>query len=166
MFIQTSRNNSNPEDFWEQQEKALGTPILARALAQYRSGGEAAEKGEVKPPLWGLIYLTERALYFHHFAQQNWFSSLLQSTSGPSSAPGRGDEITMEIPLSADLQVDSGEPRKKTLFGFLDFFGGTDEILRVSDPAAGDAPPIVFSIEQKRSGVQEKLAELLTAHRG
>ena len=165
MFIQTSRNNSSPEDFWEKQEKALGTPILAHTLAQYLSGGEPAERGQVTPPLWGLLYLTERALYFHHFAQRNWFSSLMQSPSGSSSAAGRGDEITMEIPLSPDLQVDSGEPRKKTLFGFSGFLGGAPRVLRVSDPAT-DAPPIAFTIEQTRSGVQEKLLELLAAGRG
>jgi hypothetical protein len=166
VFIQTNRNDSSPEDFWEKQEKALGTPILARTLAQYLSGGDAGEKGQVMQPLWGLLYLTEQALYFHHFAQQNWVSSLMQSSSGRSSgrssAPGRGDEITMKLPLSRDLQVLPEEPRRKSFFGFLGFSGGTSETLRVND-LASDAPPIVFTIEQKRSGVQEKLSELLAA---
>lgn len=88
--------------FWGRVSEEIGAPVLAYGLGRYLSGRDAPG------PLWGLLYHSERSFYFRHFAQQNWFSSLL-TASRTNDAPGSsGDrEVLYEIPLAhiAEVQV-------------------------------------------------------------
>ncbi len=64
-------------DFWEQIQQDLGEQVLTRALGACVDGCRNSSR---KHPLWGLLFLTERALYFRHFAHKNSLSSLLIDT--------------------------------------------------------------------------------------
>ena len=95
--------------FWKQVETEIGEPVLAHTLGQYLSGRE--EQG----PLWGLLYHGATAFHFHHFAQQNWFSSLVRNgardASGTASRPVKEREITYTIPLAQVARLEYEEER-------------------------------------------------------
>jgi hypothetical protein len=79
--------------FWESLAAELGEEIQGRALGQYLSGDESPR------PLWGLLYCTGTRLFFRHFAQTSWITSLTQS-GGAIGAGRGGQEYTIELPLS------------------------------------------------------------------
>lgn len=89
------------EAFWAGVSEDIGSPVLAYGLGRYLSGRD--DPG----PLWGLLYHSESTFYFRHFAQQNWFSSLLTASRTTGSASGSRDrEVLYEIPLAHIASVD------------------------------------------------------------
>lgn len=81
-FVRDSGSQAGVDEFWRETEEQIGETVLAHGLAQYRSGGE--EEG----PLWGLIYVTPTRLFFRHFPQENWFSSILGGGTAFGSGAG------------------------------------------------------------------------------
>ncbi len=63
------------EEFWNATERELGERIVVKALGQYLGGLEG-----LQGPLWGIFFLTDTALHFRHFKQENWYTLLLGST--------------------------------------------------------------------------------------
>lgn len=98
MFNVGRNQEEDAKKFWESVEREVGLPVLEYALGQYMSGYDDKEG-----PEWGLLYLTEKTLYFRHFPSANWFSAIM--SAGRSDK--RGDEgFTIQLALSSIADVD------------------------------------------------------------
>lgn len=133
--------------FWDKTEEELGEEVIIYTMGRCISG--CVPKRDSKAQMWGLFFLTERALYFRHFPQQNWLSSFMSSGAGISA----GEEIYFSVPMERmqSVSVDqyrtfwqrlfSGEPPTFSIDYFeadgsvqtLRFFleGKTDAFLKV-----------------------------------
>ena len=102
-----ARKNDEKEadEFWKNREKELGMPVIKKLLAQVQT-----EKNGV--PIWGILYFTEKALYFQTFKSDNWLSLILSTSSGKE---GRTKDETVEIPFE-NLRKFELRPKKKGLF--------------------------------------------------
>ena len=153
VFQRRGRTSGGVEQFWKRLEAELGEPILEHALGRYLSGREEAG------PLWGLLYLTAGTLYFQHFAQTNWFSSIMRSGVGDEEREARNPkerDIRFEIPLQqvAELVVPESE-------GFFTrFFRNTESIYRLRSVYAA-APPFVFSVDHREDEFVSELRSVL-----
>ena len=65
------RESESTETFWKEMAESLGENVLSYTLGQYIGGLEP------EGPLWGILYMTETRLFFRHFPQQSWISSLV-----------------------------------------------------------------------------------------
>ncbi|MFW5828143.1 MAG: hypothetical protein ACOCU4_08620 [Alkalispirochaeta sp.] len=129
-----TRPNESRADFWAHLEHELGQPILASTLGRYIEGRDPAG------PLWGLVYITADTLYFRHFAQSNWFSSMM--TADGDEGPASSRNITMEVPLQ-DVETVVLPVRRH---GVLRFLQHEDRVFRLSSRRAG-ADDFVFAVE-------------------
>jgi len=145
------------KQFWQDTEQQIGEPIVAYGLAEYRSGGE--EEG----PLWGLIYVTATRVFFRHFPQTSWISSLM-STGTVQPQPGevrpkkaKERDITMVWPLTRFRRLEESRGKeggwRRIIFG--------SKTLPVSlEPVTEGGlggHPVVFSIEHNRKAILEAL---------
>jgi hypothetical protein len=130
------RSGSTPsrDEFWAQLETELGTPILASTLGRYIEGREAPG------PLWGIVYFTADTLYFRHFAQSNWFSSMM-SADGDDRAVGSRN-VTMEVPLHEVESITTPMPRR----GLLKLFLSQDREFRLRSRHGAESD-FVFAVE-------------------
>lgn len=149
-FLSNDSSRQDVEQFWHDLEQSLGSPIHAHALGRYISGRDEAG------PLWGLLYVTVQALYFHHFAQANWFSSLLTSADGRAKVL---DTVTIEVPLQAGMELRSARPP-----GWRRFLSGESRdvymLLAPGDESASEEP-FVFTVEQRKTGLVPELRRVL-----
>ncbi|NBC29793.1 MAG: hypothetical protein GVY29_07360 [Spirochaetes bacterium] len=88
------------QEFWAKTEEELGESVEAYAMAFCASGCVKGDTG-----LWGLAFVTERALYFHHFQKRNWFMSVLTQDNS------RGDqevklEVAKDVIVSAEIRSE------------------------------------------------------------
>lgn len=58
--------------FWDKTEAELGEAVIVCTVGRALSGWV---KDVSRKELWGLFFLTERALYFRHFRKQHWLSA-------------------------------------------------------------------------------------------
>jgi len=128
------------EEYWAQVSDEIGSPVLAYGLGKYLSGRD--DPG----PLWGLLYHSASTFYFRHFAQQNWFSSLLTTTRSTGSSSGdRNREVLFEIPIAHIQTVEVAGPESLM-----------ERIFRPSPSVISlvsmfeSAPPFRFTIENNR----------------
>ncbi|TVR71346.1 MAG: hypothetical protein EA427_04505 [Spirochaetaceae bacterium] len=146
MKLFENKPDEDVRKFWQGMEETLGTPILAYTLGQYLSGRD------VKGPMWGLLYLTRDTLYFQHFAQRNWFASVMQSSG---AIPG-SENFTIEVALGPSLGLEQDNAG-----GWRRFLrGNAADTCRLVD-RSGVADPFVFSIEQRDSSLLRELRRLL-----
>ncbi|MEX2443412.1 MAG: hypothetical protein WD492_07395 [Alkalispirochaeta sp.] len=141
-----SRPARSREEFWKQLEAELGQPIVASTLGRYIEGRQAAG------PLWGLVYITTDTLYFRHFAQSNWFSSMM-SADGDGGPVGNRN-VTLEVPFRDVETVTLPMPRT----GIMRLLQSQDRVFRLSSrrPEEDD---FVFAVE----GALEPFAQELQA---
>ena len=92
------------EEFWKNREEELGISVLGKTLGRVIRDDRAY-------PIWGLFYLTAKAVYFQTFESENWLSLLF--TGGKGS--GRTKNETVEIPAEDIVRFQTA-PGKK---GFL-----------------------------------------------
>ncbi len=137
MYSQDNGRADGGERFWNDVETRLGTPVLAHCLGSYVSGRETPG------PLWGLLYVTDYSLYFHHFDQRNWFSAVVQSHS---------TEVTFELSFDLRLRLSERTP-SGWIRRLMDSHRNAYEIIDVS----GEQSPFVFTIEQPNSRLLEVL---------
>ncbi|MFW5694491.1 MAG: hypothetical protein ACOCYB_04940 [Alkalispirochaeta sp.] len=123
------------EEFWVQLEQELGQPILASTLGRYIEGRRAAG------PLWGLVYITADTLYFRHFAQSNWFSSMMTADGG--EGPVQAQNVTMEVPLREVESVVPPTPRR----GILRILQREDRVFRLCAHRSTGDDDFVFAVE-------------------
>jgi hypothetical protein len=76
----SSSKRESPEEFWRRTEEELGETVLLYTIGKCLEGCGADETD-----VWGLFFVTGRALYFRHFPTANWFSAMMQSVTEPSS---------------------------------------------------------------------------------
>lgn len=84
------RDSEEVRRFWAETEEQLGETVILYDMARCITGC-----GESNRPLWGLTFITDRALYFRHFAKPHWLTAF----------PGRGSgyrELDEEIYFSID----------------------------------------------------------------
>ncbi len=157
MVFQLGRRGSDGvENFWKRLEAELGEPIRTYALGRYISGREEAG------PLWGLLYVTAHTLYFQHFAQTNWFSSIVRSGVSDDEEVSRNPRernLRFEIPLQQVAQLVTPEPD-----GFFErLFRSNQPVYRLRS-VYESAPAFVFSVDNREdefvSELQTVLAEL------
>ncbi len=84
------RDDEQVRQFWEETEEELGEMVIVYAMGRCLSGCS-----EIAAPLWGLVFITERAFYFRHFAKPQWL------TAFPAGAPGHRN-IDEEVYFSID----------------------------------------------------------------
>ena len=93
------------DEFWKNREEELGAPVIGKTLGRV--------VGEDEPgPIWGLFYMTSRALYFQTFASENWLSLLFTGGRGN----GRTKNETVEISAEDIIRFEV-LPRKAGWFG-------------------------------------------------
>jgi hypothetical protein len=150
-FLKDSAKHPEVDAFWAERADAIGEEILANGLAQYQSGGE--EEG----PLWGLVYVTPTRLFFQHFAQQNWFSSLMGGTSAggltkQQEKSPRERDVTLQWWLDrySRIEDESDQSRFRALI-----FGRNAGKLRLVSRSGGKA--VVFTVEHNRNAVLSAL---------
>ena len=149
MFNLNKNEEEETKKFWESVERETGMPVLEHALGQYIRGYEG-----VAGPVWGLLYLTERELYFQHFPASNWFSAIL-STGGAK----RDEGFSLQIPISAIESLDSQRP---TTFWQRIFRPFPPTI--VINYRLGDVTrEIRLSVEHRRAEFEEKLRSLVSS---
>jgi len=98
-------DEKDADEFWKNREKELGMPVIKKTLAQVQT-----EKNGV--PIWGILYFTEKALYFQTFKSDNWLALILSSNSGKD---GRTKDETVEIPFE-NLRKFELRPKKNGFF--------------------------------------------------
>jgi hypothetical protein len=141
--------------FWQDTETQIGEPILAYGLAEYLSGGE--EEG----PLWGLIYVTATRVFFRHFPQTSWISSLVSSggaqVGGVRPKKAKERDITMVWPLARFHRLE--EPRSREVWWRRIIFGSKTLPVSLQPVTEGGlgGHPVVFSIEHNRKAILEAL---------
>lgn len=150
-FLKNSAQQPEVDVFWQERVRAVGEEILANGLAQYHSGGE--EEG----PLWGLVYVTPTRLFFQHFAQQNWFSSMLGSGSAgggirKQEKSARERDVTLQWSLDWYSHIE--DESEQSRFRSLVFGRNTGKVILVS--RSGNEP-VVFTVEHNRAAVLEVL---------
>ena len=149
-LLRTNHVEAERHAFWSEVERRLGTPVLGHGLGRYLSG-------EVDPgPLYGLLYCTADALYFHHFAQVGWFSAFTAGVGATSAAPrsAREREIEYRIAFSACRRLL--EPRQPTP---LQRWLGREEV--VYRLPRTDADTFAFSIDHRREPFAHALVTAL-----
>jgi len=98
-----SPKGESPEEFWRRTEEELGETVEVYTIGKCLEGCDA-DGTEV----WGLFFVTGRALYFRHFPSSNWLSAMLQSATDPTS-PRQG--IYFSIPLE---DISAAEIERET----------------------------------------------------
>lgn len=109
-----SQKRESPEEYWRRTEEELGETILLSTIGKCLEGCGA---GEVE--VWGLLFVTDRAVYFRHFPSVNWFTAMMQSMTDPTS-PREGiyfsiprddiDEVTVQREPSLLRRIFSYSP--------------------------------------------------------
>jgi hypothetical protein len=122
------------DEFWKQLETQLGQPILASTLGRYIEGRDTAG------PLWGIVYFTGDTFYFRHFAQSNWFSSMMSVDGDEGAVANRN--VTLEVSLREVESVTLPMPRK----GILRLFLSQDRVFRLRS-RHGEQADFVFAVE-------------------
>lgn len=87
------------ERFWRETEERLGEHVLIFSLGQYLGG-----YGEVRSGAWGLFFVTESALHFQTFPNQNWFSTIFRSI-GRGRAREEPTEMEFSLPQASIREV-------------------------------------------------------------
>ncbi|MFP4485095.1 MAG: hypothetical protein ACLFO1_09610 [Spirochaetaceae bacterium] len=100
VFQGESTTRQDVQEFWRRTEEELGETVEAYAMAHCISGCLESGAG-----LWGLAFITNRALYFHHFAKQNWFMSIVTAERSAASKEVKLDvdrESIREVSISRE----------------------------------------------------------------
>jgi hypothetical protein len=145
-------NATNAAEFWRQTEEELGEKILV-----YTMGEHYDARGPARP-LFGLLFVSESALHFRHFAQHNWISSLAAPSRRSAVRSTPEDEISIRIPLAGSrLRIPPRAGWFSRVFGSGQFpvytfeqFGteGSDHLGATSDstpapkPATAEQPAV------------------------
>ena len=87
-----SQEEQQVKAFWDKTEAELGEEVIACTMGKGLSGWSADEP---QRELWGLFFVTERALYFRHFPAQHWLSSMVAG----SALSVKDEEIYVAIPI-------------------------------------------------------------------
>ncbi len=65
------------EEYWKRKEEELNEKIIEKFLCRYLRGYR-----NFATPTWGLMYYTERALYFESVPRtKNWFENMITKTN-------------------------------------------------------------------------------------
>ena len=127
-------DNIDADEFWKERERDLGTAVLEKTL------GQVITENENAPPLWGIFYTTEKALYFQTFYSENWLSAMFSGGKGRSRSK---DEI-IEIPAD-NIELFQVRPKKT---GFMRIFHQPTIVELVwTSPFSGKKETVVFSTE-------------------
>lgn len=112
MGILREERNEDVEEFWNEVEEELGTPVLGRTLGRVVTDPRPGAASE-----WGLFYTTVNAIYFRTFPQDNWFTNIIKNTRMGKRKKEEDRERVLEIPAGEieELLVD----RPKGLWGRL-----------------------------------------------
>jgi len=135
-----NNDSLDAQEFWNEREKELGMPVLAKAL------GQVIQK-DTTAPLWGLFYTTEKVLYFQTFYSENWLSTMF---SGGRKGRSRTKDEIVEIPAGS-IEYFRIRPKKT---GLLKIFRQPSVVeLRWNSTDTGDMEEMLFEME----GDAEKL---------
>lgn len=141
-------NDAERHAFWNRVEERLGTAVLGHGLGRYLSG--EADPG----PLYGLLYCTADALYFHHFAQASWFSAFTANSAGNDDAPRPAREREIEYRIEFALCEQLQQPAPATRLQR--WFGRHDAVYCLIRTGLG-ATAFVFSVDHRRNEFADAL---------
>ena len=101
------KKERSPEEYWASVEKELGETIRGYVLARLPDPSESGRLGMAGAgPQWGLVFLTDEALYVDRSSTPNWFQRLVQRDRG-----GEEEERTV-IPIRAISRIDLPEQKR------------------------------------------------------
>jgi hypothetical protein len=110
VFKPHSSKQESVESFWERTEAELGETVELYDMAYCPSGCLAGDVG-----IWGLAFVTNRALYFHHFPKRNWFTSVVTQDAS-------ADEQELKLEVDRDsiraVQVHREESLLRRIFTY------------------------------------------------
>jgi hypothetical protein len=147
-IFSTGRSEPTPDEFWARKEEELGAAIRAYALGRYVNPPNS-ERG-----LWGIFYFTDEQFYFQHFAQTNWFRSIL---AAGDAAPAGTREMRVELPLAQVRSVE--EPGRRGPIETL-LIGPSRTCVLHTDSSE---PDIRFTVEHRRREFVEELRSAVAA---
>jgi len=88
------------ERFWRETEERLGERVLLYSLGQYLGG-----YGDVRSGAWGLFYISDSALHFQTFPNQNWFSTIFRSVTRNRARDQETTEMEFTLPQASIREV-------------------------------------------------------------
>jgi len=94
------------EQYWKKKEDEIGEKIRGRMLAEFISGYQ-----NFSGPILGILFYTEKVLYFQTFPRENWFFSMWKT--GESFRENK--LLNFCIPWSNVKKIDF-LPRKNPFF--------------------------------------------------
>ena len=100
------KKETSPEEYWAAIAEELGEPVRAYALARLIDVDGPEQTGMFAPrPEWGLVFITDSALYVERGSSQGWLQRLV--TSRPAQqAPERST-----IPIDSMTKVIIPPPK-------------------------------------------------------
>ena len=95
------KKETSPEEYWADVAEEIGEPVRAYALARIADVAGPEQTGMLAPrPEWGLVFITDSALYVERGSPPNWFQRLVMNRQGheaPTRDAIRIDSMTKVI---------------------------------------------------------------------
>ena len=95
------KKETSPEEYWADVAEEVGEPVRAYALARIADIAGPEQTGMFAPkPEWGLVFITDSALYVERGSTPNWFQRLVMNRQGheaPTRDAIRIDSMTKVI---------------------------------------------------------------------
>lgn len=122
--------------FWSETESRIGEKVLINSLGQVLRGGES-----VHPGTWGLFFISESALHFQTFPNENWFSALFR---GSRNARRSVEELSFFIPFAqiqrTNLSTETSLLRR--------IFAPRPPVVEINyEPEAGELEVLQFAMD-------------------
>ena len=110
VFQPQSSRRESVEAFWQRTEAELGETVEVYGMAYCMSGCLPGDLG-----IWGLAFVTNRALYFHHFPKRNWFTSLVTQDASADE-----EEVKLEVDRDSirHVQVHREQSLLRRIFAY------------------------------------------------
>ena len=100
------KNETSPEEYWAAVAEEIGEPVRAFALARLIDVSGSEQSGMFAPRQeWGLVFMTDSALYTERGGSQSWIQRLM-TTRQRTDAPER-----RTIPIDSMTQVTIPPPK-------------------------------------------------------
>ena len=138
------KKETSPEEYWAAVAEEVGEPVRAYALARMMDVAGSEQTGMFTPkPEWGLVFMTDSALYVERGSSPNWFQRLVMNRQS-NEAPTRST-----IPIDSMTKVIIPPPRT----GWRRILAAPEIVVEIHH----DGTPGVLRLVLDRRGPNDKL---------